>query len=41
MRKSSTRAWHGGGPHANFETLELNPTTQRMQVVANHHVFFN
>jgi RHS repeat-associated protein len=32
---------HGGKdlPHMNFETLQLNPSTGRMQVVVNSHVY--
>jgi len=30
---------HGGGPHVNFEQLEPDPLTGRMQIVGNSHVY--
>ena len=30
---------HGGGPHVNFEQLEPDPLTGRMQIIGNSHVY--
>ncbi|MFJ5229290.1 RHS repeat-associated core domain-containing protein [Kitasatospora sp. NPDC088391] len=40
MGESDITGRHGGGPHTNFERMEINPNTGRMQVVQNDHVYF-
>jgi hypothetical protein len=40
MGDSDILGRHGGGPHTNFERMEVDPKTGRMKVVQNDHVYF-